>query len=423
MSTDAYQPIQGMSDLGPPEIHLWQTVEAQARRVLALYGFEEVRTPILERTELFTRSIGDTTDVVQKEMYTFRDRGGRSLTLRPEGTAGVMRYVAGQGPEALEARIYYLGPMFRSERPQAGRKRQFHQVGGEALGPANPAVDAEIIALQLHLLAEWGLEKAKVQINTRGSAGELATVQEGLREAIRPHLDRLGEDDRRRFDENVLRILDSKDPACQAVLQALPPLTDFMGAESRDYLDRVSGYLDTLDIVFEVNPRLVRGLDYYVHTVWEIMHPSLGAQDVVSGGGRYQIDVGGKRIEGVGFAMGLERIMMALQAETSGGERTVPVPLVWVVSQGEEAFRENLVLSQALRMRGVCCCMDMTGRSVKAQMRAANRAGATAAIIRGEQEMEKGTFMFKNMEDGTQEELSMPELMERLTPVRVHSVS
>ncbi len=411
--TSSLQPVQGMSDLGSPEIAAWQALEEKARRLLALYSFSEVRTPIVEHTQVFTRSLGDTTDVVQKEMYTFEDRGGRSLTLRPEGTAGVIRYVAGLGPEALEARLFYIGPMFRAERPQAGRRRQFHQLGVEALGPACAAADVEVIALQQNLFAAWGLKDCRVELNTRGLPQDRAAVTDGLRKALEPHVGRLCEDCRRRIDQNVLRVLDCKQEACSAIADGLPPVTTFMTEESRKYLAEVQRLLGLLEIPASVNPRLVRGLDYYVHTVWEIRHSALGAQDALSGGGRYRIQMGGKDIEGVGFAIGLERVIAAL--ENTGVVIAEPsAPPVWLVSMGDRAFEENLVLAQALRLRGVRCALDLGKGSMKSQMRAANRAGATRVVIRGDTEMEKGVVLLKNMSDGSQEELILADLMERL---------
>ena len=415
MASSDLRPLQGMTDLGAPDVARWQHIEAAAREVMALYGYTELRTPILERTALFTRSIGDTTDIVQKEMYNFTDRGGRDIALRPEGTAGVIRALAGGGPESQDARVYYLGPMFRCERPQAGRKRQFHQVGAEALGAPNPASDAECIALQLHILGAWGLEGFRLQVNTRGTPEDQTAVAEGLRDALRPVRDELCEDCRRRFETNVLRVLDCKNPGCRGLVAALPPITDFMAPASRDYLAEVAGLLRALDIEADLNPMLVRGLDYYMHTVWEITHTALGAQDALCGGGRYRIQLENRVVEGVGFAMGLERVITALEA-TAGPAEDPRRPQVWIVTQHESAFRENLVLAQLLRRRGLRCGMDLAGRSLKAQMRAANRAGVRWAVIRGEQEMEEGLFQLKDMSEGTQRALAMPELLEALTP-------
>ena len=414
MTSPASQPVQGMSDLGPPEIAAWQKIEEKARQVLSLYHFSEVRTPVLEHTSVFTRSLGDTTDVVQKEMYTFEDRGGRSLTLRPEGTAGVMRYVAGQGAEALDARLYYLGPMFRCERPQAGRKRQFHQLGVEALGAPSAAADVEVIALQQHIFSSWGLRNCRVEVNTRGTPEDRKTVSEGLVNALRPHADKLCEDCRRRLETNVLRVLDCKNPDCGKVVDQLPPVTSFMSEVSRKYLDEVMRLLTMLNIPAKLNPRLVRGLDYYVHTVWEVRHPGLGAQDAISGGGRYRIDIGGKAIDGVGFAVGLERVLAALEHDKPEGLLAASKPVAWIISMGEKAMEENLVLAQTLRLRGIQCGLDLAGRSMKAQMREANRSQAAYAIIRGDREMEAGVLVLKNMVDGGQEELELPALIEKL---------
>ncbi|MBP7830214.1 MAG: histidine--tRNA ligase [Kiritimatiellae bacterium] len=415
MTVPSFQPLQGMSDLASPDIHLWQEVEETARRLLALYQVGEVRTPILEPTGLFVRSLGEGTDVVQKEMYTFEDRGGRQVSLRPEGTAGVIRYLAGLGPEAAGARLYYLGPMFRAERPQAGRRRQFHQLGVELIGPPGPAQDVEAIALQQHLLNAWGLKGARIEINSRGQPAEQAAVTEGLRRALEPHESALCEDCRRRLRTNVLRVLDCKQEGCRAIADRLPPVTDFMGAESRAYLEEVRRLLGLLELPAVINPRLVRGLDYYQHTIWEVKHPALGAQDALAGGGRYRIEWEGAAIEGVGFAAGLERIVTAVAQDRSGAPSSRRgVPVAWIVSQGPGALEQNLVLAQTLRARGIACGLALDGRSVKAQMRAANRSGAAYAVIRGELELQKGLVVLKSMKDGAQEELELPALVERL---------
>lgn len=414
MSSDAFQPLQGMADLAAPEISRWQHLESEARRLLALYGFSEVRTPVLERADLFMRSLGDDTDVVQKEMYMFEDRGGRQLALRPEGTAGVMRYVASQGQDAQDARLYYVGPMFRSERPQAGRKRQFHQLGVEAIGAANPAADAEVIALHVHLLRAWGLEQCRVHLNTRGLPADRIAVQQGLRDLLAPNRENLCADCQRRLDGNVLRVLDCKNPDCQRLIAGLPAPSTFMSAEARAYFDEVVRLLNGLDLKVEVRPNLVRGLDYYIHTVWEITHPALGAQDAIAGGGRYLLNLGNRTVEGAGFAIGLERAVVALEQERPS-QQAERLPLVWIIAQGDRANEEGLRLVQSLRWRGVAAQMDMGRRSMKAQFRAADRARASQVVIRGEAEVEKGTFLIKNLSTGVQEELDMPELMARLT--------
>jgi histidyl-tRNA synthetase len=403
-----------MSDIAAPEVAVWQQIEQEARRVLGLYHFEEVRTPVVEYTPVFTRSLGDTTEIVQKEMYTFEDRGGRLLSLRPEGTAGVIRFVAGAGKDTRPTRLYYLGPMFRCERPQAGRKRQFHQLGVESVGAPSPLADAEVIALQQNLLSAWGIRQSVVEINTRGLPEERKAVLDGLTSRLAARRGELCEDCRRRLETNVLRVLDCKQERCAAVVSGLPAVTEFMSEGSRRYLDEVVRLLRALDIPARLNPQLVRGLDYYVHTVWENRHAALGSQDAISGGGRYRIDMGGEVIEGVGFAIGLERAITAVlseRPETAAGGRG---KLVWIVSQSPEALEENLRLAQMLRQRGVRCGLDLQGRSLKAQMRLANREGAALCVIRGAREMAAGQVVLKNMKDGAQEELGMPDLVERL---------
>jgi len=413
MSAPAPQPLQGMADLAAPEIGRWQQVERIAREILPRYGFSEVRTPILERVEVFTRSLGEGTDVVQKEMYVFPDRGGRTVALRPEGTAGVMRFAAARGAEAADGRYYYLGPMFRCERPQAGRKRQFHQLGVEALGGPSAAADAECIALQMHLLEAFGLGGAEARINTRGDFSDHAAVADGLRAALGPHRDELCEDCRRRLTDNPLRALDCKQPACRARVAALPPITSYMAESSSAYLAEVVRLLERLGVPATVDPLLVRGLDYYAHTVWEIRHAALGAQDALAGGGRYRIEQGGRALEGVGFALGLERVVMALE-NTGVAPPAPPAPRAWLIALGDAARDAQLVLLQALRRRGLAAGMDLSGRSMKAQMRAADRAGAEWAVIRGDMELAQGMYQLKNLKTGAQEMLDEPALLARL---------
>ncbi len=414
MASSSFQPLQGMSDISAPDVAIWQMIEERAREIFARYRFQEIRTPILEKTKLFTHSLGDTTDVVTKEMYSLEDRGGRKLSLRPEGTAGAVRCIASGAEETVNARVYYMGPMFRCERPQAGRKRQFHQIGVEAAGAPNPRADAEVIALQLHLLSAWGLDGAKIRLNTIGLPEDRAAVLEGLREAIRPRLSELPEDAQQRFETNVLRLLDSKDEAVKKLIADAPPVIEFMSADSRAYLETVVETLKSLKIDVEIDPTLVRGLDYYVHTVWEVVHGGLGAQNALSGGGRYRIQIGNKTIDGVGFAMGVERMIAALEANGITAEQFAPKPAIFIVSLGEEALKENMLLAQILRQRGIACEMELTNRKVKAQMKRANKTGAQQVIIRGDTELEKGIFVLKNMEEGTQREVELPELMELL---------
>ena len=412
--SSANQPVQGMSDIAAPEVRLWQRIEQLARDVMVRYGFEELRTPVVEFEAVFTRSLGETTDVVQKEMYVF-EKGGRRLCLRPEGTAGVMRHAAGLGAAETDgARWYYVGPMFRSERPQAGRKRQFHQCGVECLEPPSPLVDAEILALQVDLLRAWGLGDCEVRLNTRGESGGRAKVAEGLRAALAPRANELCEDCRRRISENVLRVLDCKNEVCRSIVATLPPSTDFMSEESRAYLAQVAERLDALGVKYRIDPLLVRGLDYYEHTVWEIASTALGAQNAVAGGGRYRMQIGGRELAGVGFAIGLERVVGVLQALGKESELLVPPPkLAWLVGLGDEAAKQNLALMQRLRAANVACRMA-PGGSMKSQMRAANKSGAAWAIIRGDDELAQGVAALKDMLAGTQETVSLQALPEVL---------
>lgn len=409
MASNEFQPLQGMSDIYAPEIYIWRMIEEKARTLFNCYGYEELRTPSLEKLQVFKRSIGDTTDVVQKEMYSFEDRGGRELALRPEGTAGTIRHLAGRGEEGLNSRVFYIAPMFRCERPQAGRKRQFHQVGVEATGEPNPLADAECIALQQHLLEEWGLTGSRIQISTRGTLADRQPVTDGLRAALQPHLNELCGDCQRRIDENVLRVIDCKNENCGKIVDQIPSAVEFMSEESRTYLAEVIQALETMGVEVEVDPKLVRGLDYYVHTVWEITHGALGSQNAIAGGGRYEIALGKKGVPGVGFAMGMERVITSLEACGITAEQFAPEGGVWLVSVGEAALAENMKLARELRSKGVRCGMELESKSMKAQMRKANRIGVEKVMIRGEDELAAGTVVIKDMNEGSQETLNLAD--------------
>jgi histidyl-tRNA synthetase len=410
MASNEFQPLQGMSDIQAPEIHLWRMIEEKARTIFYAYGYEEIRTPVLEKLSVFQRSLGDATDVVKKEMYSFKP-SKHELAMRPEGTAGTIRHLAGRGEEGLNARVFYIAPMFRYERPQAGRKRQFHQIGVEATGEPSPLADAECIALQQHLLAAWGLTGSKIQISTRGMPADRKPVTDGLRNALQPHLHSLCEDCQRRIDENVLRVIDCKNEQCAGIVDQIPAALEFMSEASRTYLDQVISALKNMDIEVEVNPRLVRGLDYYVHTVWEITHGSLGAQNAIAGGGRYEIALGKKAVPGVGFAMGMERVISSLEACGITAGQFAPAGGIWLISLGEAALVENMKLARELRYRGVRCCMELEAKSMKAQLRKASRSGAEKVVIRGDEELAKRTAMVKNMKEGSQEEQSLEDVI------------
>jgi histidyl-tRNA synthetase len=410
MASNEFQPLQGMSDIYAPEIHLWRRIEEKARKLFDAYGYEEIRTPVLEKLSVFQRSLGDTTDVVKKEMYSFKP-SKHELAMRPEGTAGTIRHLAGRGEEGLNARMFYIAPMFRYERPQAGRKRQFHQIGVEATGEPNPLADAECIALQQHLLSAWGLTGSKIEISTRGMPSDRKPVSDGLRKALQPHLHELCEDCQRRIDENVLRVIDCKNEQCGRIVDQIPSALEFMSEESRTYLDQVILALKTMGIEVDVNPKLVRGLDYYVHTVWEITHGALGAQNAISGGGRYEIALGKKAIPGVGFALGMERVITSLEACEITAEQFAPAGGIWLISLGEAALIENMKLARELRAKGVRCGMELEAKSMKAQMRKASRANAEKVVIRGDDEIEKNTALVKDMNEGSQSEVSLEDVI------------
>ena len=417
-----WEPLLGTADIAEPEAREWVFVENQARALFSRYGYGELRTPVIERTEVFVRGLGDETDVVKKEMYTFEDRGGRSVTLRPEGTAGVMRAIANQGlAEGEERRVFYMGPMFRGERPAAGRRRQFHQVGVEAVGRAAPLLDAECIAMLLHYLEDVGIANGELLVNSRGTAEDRPAAGAALKEHFAPQLTGLCEDCRRRFETNVWRMLDCKVEGCQEAIRGAPAVTDLLGSESKAYFAAVRSCLDRLKVPYRVEPRLVRGLDYYEHTVFEVVHPGLGAQNALAGGGRYALFLPGsdRPVRGVGFAAGLERLLLA---RASLGQTTVGTPGmdVFLVSLGERALAASQLLAAELRHAGLRVLAETAGRSMKAQMRAADRVRTHYTLIRGDNELDGGTVLCKDMADGVQTPVPAGEvaawLHARLTP-------
>lgn len=413
--SNAPQPLQGMSDIATPEVEVWQTLESRAREVLARYDFRELRTPIVEPAAVYLHSLGDTSDIVQKQMYTFETRGGKLVCLRPEGTAGVMRHLAGRGQEAQGARVWYTGPMFRAERPQAGRRRQFHQLGVECLTPPSPEQDAEIIAMQADLFAAWELGDVSFQINTRGAPEDFPVILQGLRDQLEPHKASLCEDCQRRLETNVLRVLDCKAEGCLGLVKDLPPITTWMAPESIAYFERLRKALDTLGVPHVVNPLLVRGLDYYQHSIWEVTSTQIGAQDALSGGGRYCMTMGKTNLEGVGFGIGLERVVLALSEETRAKFSADTDDLIVLVSQNDDAREANLALASRLRGVGLRVRMDLEGKGMKAQMKAAGKLNARHVLIRGETELENGTVQLRDMRAGEQCEVTLDAAQARLT--------
>jgi histidyl-tRNA synthetase len=398
-----------MVDLLPQSTPLWQRIEATARAHFARAAIEEIRTPVLEATELFARGIGEATDVVGKEMYTFVDRGERSCTLRPEGTASVVRAaiqhgLLSQGPQ----RLWYGGPMFRYERPQAGRQRQFHQIGLEMLGFADPRSDVEAIAVAWDLLADLGVQGLALELNSLGSSDDRARYRDQLVAWLSERADQLDPDSQDRLQRNPLRILDSKNPDTQALLADAPTLAEALSPESRDRFARVTDGLTLLDIPFQLNPRLVRGLDYYSHTAFEITSTQLGAQATVCGGGRYDglvEQLGGPATPAIGWALGMERLAILLaQAEPA----PPAVPQVYVVSRGEQAEPLALQLARQLRQAGHAVDLDLTGAAFGKQFKRADRAGARWAVVIGDSEAEAGVVLLKDLR-GASGEASEPE--------------
>ena len=405
-----FQAPRGTQDIVSPAVEAWQLLEATARRVMTRYGYAEVRTPIFESTELFTRGIGEATDIVQKEMYTFADRKGRSLTLRPEGTAPVVRaYIEHNlGARRMPCRAWYLGPIFRYERPQAGRYRQHHQVGAELLGSSVPEADFEAIDLFVRLLTELGLSDVTVRLNSVGDENSRPAFREILKEALRPRLSELCEDCRRRFELNVLRVFDCKVPGDRAIVAGLPTMVEHLDPASKAHHDRLRELLTAAEIRFEEDPRLVRGLDYYTRTVFEVHHPNLGAPSAVGGGGRYDnlvSECGGPPTPAVGFSSGIERLLMALSAEgidTTGAAR----PDVMIVGTDRLA---TAVLASRLR-RDFRVEVDLMERSFASQMKQADRVSARFALILGDDEMAGDYATLRDMTAGTESRIPRDRL-------------
>ncbi|MEW7982964.1 MAG: histidine--tRNA ligase [gamma proteobacterium symbiont of Phacoides pectinatus] len=409
------QAIRGMHDLQPEQSPLWHYLEARARAVLDGYGYREIRTPILEMTELFRRSIGEVTDIVEKEMYTFADRNGDSLTLRPEGTAGCVRAGIEHGLLHNQVqRLWYRGPMFRHERPQKGRYRQFHQIGAEAYGLDGPDIDIEIILVTRRFWSAIGLDRLELQINTLGTSEERAAYRKVLVEYLRRHQQQLDEDSRRRLESNPLRILDSKNPEMRELITGAPSLMQHLGEASREHFERLCAGLDAAGLSYVVNERLVRGLDYYARTVFEWVTDRLGAQGTVCAGGRYDglvEQLGGRPTPAIGFAMGVERLVALLE------ERRDELELggvdAYLVLMGEQAEAAGMQLAERLHdeVPGISLVTHCGGGSFKSQFKKADRSGARYALILGEEEVRRGVVGVKALrEESEQQELALEQL-------------
>jgi len=399
--------VKGFNDILPGEVEKWQHIEATARRVFELYGLSEIRIPILEKTELFCRSIGDATDIVEKEMYSFEDKGGNKVTMRPEGTASVMRAFIEHKLHALDpvARLYYMGPMFRYERPQKGRYRQFHQIGAEITGVAAPTVDAQVLTMLTHFFQELGLDEPTLQINSLGCPCCRPVYRDALKSFLLNRIELLCEDCKRRYETNPLRALDCKSPGCQEATKGAPSMLDYLCLECGDHFDKTRKFLELVGTPYSINQRMVRGLDYYTRTTFEMVTGLLGSQSAVAAGGRYDgliAEIGGPQIPGIGFAMGVERVALLL-AEKDFSRR----PDLFIAAMGEEAHAEAFRLMSALQRRGVSAEIDYEGKSLKSQMRRSDKFNSRFTLIIGGDELARGTAPLKDMDGGVQGEVAL----------------
>ena len=412
--------VKGFNDILPGEVEKWQHIEHAARRVFGLYGFSEIRIPILEKTELFSRSIGDATDIVEKEMYSFVDKGDNAVTMRPEGTASVMRAFIEHKMYATDpiARLYYMGPMFRYERPQKGRYRQFHQIGAEITGVTSPAADAQVLTMLCHFFAELGLTEPRLEINSLGCPACRPAYRAALKDFISARIELLCDDCKRRFETNPLRVLDCKSAGCKEATIGAPSVLDHLCAECDDHFARTRKYLKSVGTGYTINPRMVRGLDYYTRTTFELVTGLLGSQSAVAAGGRYDgliADLGGPQLPGIGFAMGVERVALLL-AEQEFRQR----PALFIAALGEQSHNEAFRLMSGLQRQGVAVELDYEGKSLKSQLRRADKFKSRFTLIIGEDELAKGRGSLKDMDAGTQEEipLSVEKIGERIAEVR-----
>jgi len=414
-----YQAIRGTSDILPEEQPYWRYVEQKAANISRLYGFQRIDTPMFEDTSLFRRSVGEYTDIVQKEMYTFEDKGGKSITLRPEGTAPVCRAYLEHGLHNLPqpVKLYYLASIFRYERPQAGRLREHHQFGCEVIGDADPAIDAEVIDMAWQFYKSLGLVDISLQLNSIGCKECRPEYLSALKKYFAGHESSLCSDCKIRLDKNPLRLLDCKQPSCQPIADAAPDGTDYLCSQCEEHFTSLKKYLDLLAIPFTANHRLVRGFDYYTRTVFEIHPAGSGAQGAIGAGGRYDgliEELGGKPTPAIGFAAGIERIILNIKKQGI----VVPTPpllQVFIAYLGEQAKDEAVKLTTSLRQSGTSAAMTTGVKSLKAQLRQADSLGARYTVIIGEDEVKAGTATLRNMADARQETLPMGELKQRLT--------
>ena len=407
--------VRGAPDILPADVDRWQWVETEARRILQDYGYQEIRTPIFERTELFVRGIGEGTDIVEKQMYTFQDRGKESLTLRPEGTAPVIRaclehHLVTRGGLT---KVYYIGPMFRHERPQAGRFRQFHQIGAEAIGVEGPALDVEVLDLLSHLFDTLGVSGWKLHLNSIGDDACRPVFRDRLLRYLQGKQERVCPDCRVRLERNPLRILDCKVEGCRSLVTQAPSPLESLCDACKAHFDRLQELLGVLKIDYRVDEHLVRGLDYYTRTTFEFVNPRLGAQDAIAGGGRYDRlvgEMGGPPLPGIGFAIGMERLLISLPPKQQDDAWTG----VFAAALGKEAFDLAFQIVQRLRRQGVRAGLDMERRSLKGQMRTAHKERYRHALILGDEELKTGLATIRDMAEGDQEQVPLGEAVDRL---------
>ncbi len=399
--------IKGFNDILPGEVEKWQHIEAAARKVFNLYGFAEIRVPVMEKTELFARSIGDATDIVEKEMYSFIDKGENRVTLRPEGTAGVMRAFIEQKLYAADPvqKLYYMGPMFRYERPQKGRYRQFHQIGAEVTGVMDPKIDAQVLTMLTHLFTELGITEPTLQINTLGCPDCRPSYRNILSSFLKERLSALCADCSRRIDANPLRALDCKVPGCKEATSDAPAMLDNLCSPCSDHFSATRNFLEIAGTTYRINSRMVRGLDYYTRTTFELVTGLLGAQSAVAAGGRYDgliKELGGPAIPGIGFALGVERIALLLDSEKFGEK-----PDLFIVALGSPAQEKAFALMCSLQRSGIAVETDYEGKSMKSQMRRADKLSCRYTLIIGENELASGIAPLKAMATGSQVEIPL----------------
>ena len=410
--------VKGTNDILPEESHNWQFVESKMLETASQFGFKEIRVPVFEHTEVFLRSVGDTTDVVQKEMYTFDDKGGRSITLRPELTAGVIRSAIEKGlvNAALPQKLCYIGGCYRYEKPQAGRLREFHQFGVECVGAAAPNADAEVISLAGAVLENIGIKNISLEINSIGCPECRKEYHKALKEYFSKNTDTLCDTCKDRLDRNPMRILDCKSPICSEIAENAPVVIDFLCDDCKNHFEAVKANLKAMNIEFKVNPKIVRGLDYYTRTVFEFVSGDIGAQSTVCGGGRYDgliAQMGGPQTPSLGFAMGIERLMMVLKAQNTELPKAHTCDL-FIATLGDNATLKASALCKELRDEGYKAETDICGRGLKAQMKYANKIGAKFTLVLGDNEVENGKASLKNMSNSSEKEINLNELTEEL---------